>query len=800
MCKKTSIRHYLFIYFLALCFPLLGSAHNAGNIKGRVCEAKDKSPMIGVSIQIKGSIVATASDLDGNFEFRNIQIGTYELVFSMIGYKSQTKQLVVKENQTENIDVELEESSISLGEINILESRPISAASGKEIRAIDMQLKPFRSSQDMLLMVPGLFIAQHQGGGKAEQIFLRGFDCDHGTDVAIFADGLPVNMVTHAHGQGYADLHFLIAETVNEMEVNKGPYLANFGDFYTAGAVSFKTKDILDHNLIKIEAGQFNTKKYTLMFQPDHGGIAQNGYIALQYHRSDGPFTSPENFERMNVFSKYFFQLTPNSKLTFSAGGFTTGWNASGQIPDRAVKTGLIGRFGGIDNLEGGVTNRKNLNVNYKFVSTDEHEFEVNTYYSQYNFKLYSNFTYFLNDTVNGDMIEQNEHRSLQGLNATYKFNTNWMGLKQINKLGAGYRGDQIDIQLWHSPNRIRMNNLTNDVIDEQNLNAWFQQEFIFNSKVRIVWGFRHDYFTFAKDDLAGSSLDTINNGLPHATGISFQSVFSPKFNLIYTPNKDLSLFLNFGQGFHSNDARDAVIGTRVSELSDSWKNQGLTDDQINNRLSKYNFSSSMRNVGTLPKATAGELGIKSLLLNKLHLSLSAWYLYLDKEFVYSGDGGTTELSDPTQRLGIDAEARLSIVSNLWADVDLSYAKATIKNLPDGQNYVPLAPRMTATGGISWVRPQGFSGSIRFRHLSDRPANEDNSVVAIGHTLLNASLQYDYKNFSFFVNAENLLNKDWNEAQFSTETRLRDEKNSITELCYTPGNPRNVQFGISYKF
>lgn len=789
-----------FLFLLLSFLTLSARAHNAGNVCGTVSDAKTGGPLIGINIQIRGSLYGTYTDLNGKFELKNIQIGSYDLVFSSLGYQTLVKRVEIKENKTDTLTIKLEESVIGLNEVTVQGIRPISAASSKEIRAIDRQLKPFRSSQDMLLMVPGLFIAQHQGGGKAEQIFLRGFDCDHGTDVAINVDGMPVNMVTHAHGQGYADLHFLISETVDEMDVNKGPYLANIGDFYTAGAVNFKTKDILENNLIKIEAGEFNTQKYTVMYQPENGGVEQNGYIAMQYHHFDGPFTSPEKFERMNIFGKYFFQLTPNSKLTFSAGGFSTGWNASGQIPERAVKQGIIGRFGGIDNLEGGVTNRKNVNVNYKFLTSNGSEFEVTSYFTQYNFKLYSNFTYFLVDTVNGDMIEQNEHRSMQGINANYKFKTSWLGFRQLNKIGGGYRGDLIDIQLWHSPNRIRMNQYTNDLIDEQNLNAWYQQEFIFSSKFRVVWGLRHDYFTFSKDDKAGSSLDSINNGLPHASGVASQSVFSPKINFIISPVKHFDVFLNFGQGFHSNDARDAVIGARVKELSNTWKNEGLSSDQINTRLSNYNFDPGMQNTGTLPKATGAEIGVKSRWFNRLHLSVSAWYLHLDKEFVYSGDGGMAELSDPTQRLGIDAEARLSILSWLWADVDISSAKATIMNLPKGENFVPLAPTLTASGGISVIREQGFSGSIRFRHLNNRPANEDNSVVALGHTLYNASLAYTYQQFTFAVNAENLLNSDWNEAQFATETRLKGETTSTTDLCYTPGNPRNVQFSISYKF
>lgn len=787
-----------FFLFAVITMPV--HAHNAGNIFGRVSETKGGIPLVGVNVQIKSSLIATTTDLNGNFELKNIQIGNYEVSFSFIGYKTVIQNAVVKENMTDTLFVRLEESLTGLSEVTVQATRPISAASSQEIQTIDMQLKPFRTSQDMLLMIPGLYIAQHQGGGKAEQIFLRGFDCDHGTDVSINVDGMPVNMVTHAHGQGYADLHFLISETVDEMEVNKGPYLANLGDFYTAGAVNFKTKDILENNLLKVEAGQFNTQKYTLMLQPENGGMEQNGYLAVQYHHSDGPFISPENFERMNIFGKYFFQLTPNSKLTFSASGFATAWNASGQVPERAIKEGIISRFGSIDNMEGGVTNRKNANVDYKFLTSDGNEFEVNSFFTQYNFKLYSNFTYFLIDTVNGDMIEQNEHRTMQGLNASYKFATSWLWLKQINKIGGGYRGDQIDVQLWHSPNRIRMNNFTDDVIDEQNINIWFQQEFIFSPTIRMVWGIRHDFFTFSKDDKTGNSLDSTNNRLPHASGFAYKSVFSPKVNFVISPSQNLDIFLNFGQGFHSNDARDVVIGSTIAELSSAWKNEGLTSNEIDSRLNKYNFNPAMLNTSTLPKATAGEIGVKGKLLDRIHFASSLWYLYLQREFVYSGDGGVTELSNSTRRLGFDFEARWEIKPWLWADADISTAKGTINDQPKGQNYIPLAPTLTATGGISVMRDHGFSGAIRFRHLSNRPANEDNSVVAAGHTLFNTSLDYKFKNITFSMNVENILNTEWDEAQFATETRLKGEKAGVTELCYTPGNPRNFQMGISYKF
>lgn len=789
------------LLFCFLIFSELSTyAHSTGSLSGTVKDAQNGDPLIGVNVKIENTLLGTTTDIYGNFELKNIQQGDYNLEFSFVGYQSVILQIKVSENHTETMKVALEPSVIGFNEVTIHGNRQISAASSKEIRTIDMELKPFRSSQDMLLMVPGLFIAQHQGGGKAEQIFLRGFDNDHGTDVSINVDGMPVNMVSHAHGQGYADLHFLISETVEEIEVNKGPYLAEFGDFYTAGAVNFKTKDVLGNNLLKAEVGQFNTQKYTLMLQPEKGGQEHNGYLALQYNHSDGPFEVKSDFGRMNVFAKYFFQLTQNSRFTVSAGGFTSGWNASGQLPERAVNQGIVNRFGALDELEGGVTNRKNLNLNYRFLSASGNVFDVTTYLTKYNFKLYSNFTFFLDDPVKGDMIEQSEHRNMQGVNASYKFPTEWFGHHQINRMGGGYRGDVIDVQLWHSPDRIRQNVFTSDIIDEQNFNVWFQQEYLFNPFIRIIWGLRHDYFTFSKDDQVGASLDEVNNGLPHATGIAFLSVFSPKVNVIVSPIKNLDVFLNFGQGFHSNDARDVVLGARVKQLSDMWGKDGLSSEVIDNRLRTYNFDLDMKNTGTLPKATAGEMGLKTRLIRKLYLSSAAWYLHLEKEFVYSGDGGFAELSNPTQRFGLDFEARYSILRWMWADVDISAARATIKGLPEGQNFVPLAPTLTASGGISIIRENGINASMRFRHLSHRPANEENSVVAPGHTLFNANLAYKYNNFTFAVYGENLLNTAWNEAQFATETRLRGETEPVTDLCYTPGNPRNFQLSISFRF
>lgn len=198
--------------------------------------------------------------------------------------------------------------------------------------------------------MPGVVIAQHAGGGKAEQIFARGFDADHGTDVAISVDGTPVNMVSHAHGQGYADLHFLIPEVVPRVEVRKGPFDARDGDHATAAAVEFRTLDRLPAGVGIARVGSFRTGHVTALV-PIGGSASQpGGYVAAAAHTSDGPCDAPQDYRRYNLFGKWTMPVTRDAELVASASGFGARWDASGQIPERAVAA--IGRFGAIDPTE----------------------------------------------------------------------------------------------------------------------------------------------------------------------------------------------------------------------------------------------------------------------------------------------------------------------------------------------------------------------------------------------------------------------------------------------------------------
>ena len=688
---------------------------------------------------------------------------------------------------------------IELDKILVKGERDYSTASTRSIREFDLHVRPVSTAHDLLQLTPGLVIAQHAGGGKAEQIFLRGFDADHGTDVAISTDGIPVNMVSHGHGQGYADLHFTIPEIVDSIDVFKGPYFARHGNFSTAGSVMYRTKDRIDGNILKFEGGEFNTQKVTGMFQAPTINENRNAYFAGQYYNTDGAVESNQDFQRLNLFGKFITDLNDTSKLSFSASSFSSAWDASGQIPQRAIDSGLITRFGTIDDLEGGQTGRQNINIIYTLTDEDNSQFTIQPYFSRYNFKLFSNFTFFLDDTENADMIEQTDDRTILGFNTEYKYKRSISSLIYNTTVGGGFRADDIAVSLWHSPNRRRLKQNVDSGIIERNLYIWTQEEFVINPKLRFQLGLRCDYFTFNVED----HLDTLSDEtvvLPHASGYAQEVIVNPKINIVYSPIKSSDVFLNFGTGFHSNDARDVVIEQTISDLERTLSRQGLNDSQITDRLEQMNFNREHAGISTLPRAVGAEIGTRHIFWDRFNIGFAGWWLELDEELVFVGDAGETEISGKSQRIGIDIEGRGQILSWLWADADVNLSRGIFVDEPSEANEIPLAPRIISTGGLTAMHPSGLGASLRYRHIGDRPANENNSVTAEGYTIVNLGLSYTFGHTKCFVVVENLFDVAWNEAQFDTESRLKDEEEPVSEIHFTPGNPLNLQAGISFQF
>ena len=627
------------------------------------------------------------------------------------------------------------------------------------ISRLDLNVTPVNSSQEVLRKVPGLFIGQHAGGGKAEQIFLRGFDIDHGTDVSISVDGMPVNMVSHAHGQGYSDLHFVIPETVNKIDFGKGGYYAQEGDFNTAGYVNFKTKDYLKESEIKLSAGQFNTLRTVGLFNLLENTKNQNAYLAMEYIATDGPFESPQNFNRLNLFGKYVMFTPENDKLTLTASHFTSRWDASGQIPQREVDNGNITRFGAIDDTEGGETERTNFNVTFDKYLNENTKLSSNAFYSHYAFELYSNFTFFLDDPINGDQIKQKEDRNIFGANVAIS-HSKFLGDTELTiTSGLGIRHDIVDdVELSRTLNRTTtLENIQLGDINQTNIDAFVNAEFEFG-KLKIAPALRLDYFKFLYNDALQTNYETLSET---------KTIVSPKLNFFYNAKDNLQLYLKSGLGFHSNDTR-VVVANGGEDI--------------------------------LPRSYGADLGMIWKPAPKLILNTALWYLFLEQEFVYVGDAGIVEPSGKTRRYGVDLGLRYQFNDWLFLDTDATLTNARSIDEPDGQNYIPLAPDFTLTGGLSVDNLNNFSGGLRFRYLDDRAANEDNSIVAEGYMVTDFNVNYKLNNITLGLAVENLFDVDWNETQFATESRLQNEAQSVEEIHFTPGTPLFVKGTISYKF
>lgn len=713
----------------------------------------NQQPLENVYVYNHTSKVHAHTAMDGRFSLEHTHAGD-SITATLLGFKTAATT-VTPEAFQEGLSIVMESKLLSLDELVI--TKDIDPM--HHISQIDIETSPVNSSQEILRKVPGLFIGQHAGGGKAEQIFLRGFDIDHGTDINLSVDGMPINMVSHAHGQGYSDLHFMIPETLETIDFGKGPYYAERGDFATAGYVAFSTKDDLEQSSINLTYGQFNTVRTLGMFKLTSQESRDQAYMAIEYLATDGPFHSPQNFKRLNALGKYTANLRGGNNISLALSHFTSRWDASGQIPQRAVDQGIIDRFGAIDDTEGGTTSRSNVNVQYKGILDQDTKLNANVFYSRYTFELYSNFTFFLEDPINGDQIKQAETRDILGFNAQVHHNAQWGNMDLKLNGGAGLRHDiSSQNELTHTKNRKDvLEHMQLGDINQTQLYAFANAELSLG-KLKLVPALRLDYFNFMFVDALADT---------YATLAETKTILSPKFNVFYTANERLQWFVKSGVGFHSNDAR-VVVQQEGKEI--------------------------------LPKAYGVDVGTIWKPWSKMVVHSALWYLYLQQEFVYVGDAGIVEPSGKTQRYGLDLGLRYQLNNWLYLNSDATFTHARSLDAPNNADHIPLAPRTTLTAGLSMTNFKQFSGGINLRYLKDRPANEDNSIVAEGYVVTDASLSYTFGKIQVGLIIENLFDVDWNETQFATESRLFDETTPVEEIHFTPGTPFFAKGTVSYRF
>lgn len=755
---------YKRLFMLLLVSLFISSKTNAQVItKGKVIDAISHQPLEGITILLLPEKISGVTDQLGNFSLRQQNNTSTVIRISSIGYQAKTVSLAALKEA--DYSISLDPQPVELSTVTV------SAHAGDQYKIIsktDIAMRGVNNSQEVLRIIPGIVIGQHQGGGKAEQIFLRGFDADHGTDFRLDVDGLPINMVSHAHGQGFADSHFIIPETIENVDFKKGPYTASKGDFATTGFVDFNTKNTLAANQVKLEAGQFNTYRALGMFNL-LGAKArekqQSWYVASEYRYSDAYFDNPQHFKRFNLFTKYTGQLTKRSRLTASATTFWSKWNASGQIPDRAVEKGLVGFYGAIDPFEGGITYRTNANLQLLTSLPNGDYIKNQLYYSNTHFDLHTNFTFFLVDTVNGDEIRQQEARNLIGYNGSYN-HTGYIGNTKLNtEAGLQVRYDITkNSELSHTVDRFTLlNRIKLGDIGELSLSPYISETLKFNEHFSVNAGLRFDqYYHQYNNKLAGDTT-LAGIGLYKANA----NTVSPKLNFYYHADNTLQFYLTTGKGFHSNDTRAVAV--------------------------QHGYQ-------ILPAAYSADLGTVFKPAKNIIINAALWYIYLQQEFVYSGDGGDVQFNGKTRRMGFDFSGRYEPVKALYFDLDVNYAHGRAVGELKGQDYIPLAPVWTSSAGITYAAKKGFNGSFRYRFVGDRSANEDYSLTAKGYFITDAVLNYTKEKYDIGLVVNNVFNTKWKETQFDTVTRLKGESQPVDEVCFTPGTPFAAKLSFTIRF
>ncbi|MFM1857657.1 MAG: hypothetical protein RLZ05_717 [Bacteroidota bacterium] len=712
-------------------------------------------PVSDVVVQTVDGSYFAISDENGFVQLKQNLPSSISFLIIRIGYESKQirfSDLVFDKGVS---IVYLEPKISSLSEVVVRSSSRVGIF--KTVSDLDIHIRPINNSQEVLRIVPGLFIGQHAGGGKSEQLFLRGFDLDHGTDINISVDGLPVNMVSHAHGQGYADLHWVIPEMIDKVNFNKGPYFADKGNLATAGYVDFRLKNHLEYNFLKLEGGQFNTVRAItgINLLKEKGVVKKRSLVfAGEFSKTRGYFESAQNFGRYNAMLKYHGAISSASTLSAFVSAFNSKWNASGQIPDRVVENGTIGFFGAIDDTEGGNTSRYNASVDLLTNLENGGKIRNQIYFTKNKFALYSNFTFFKVDPINGDQIRQAENRNLFGYSGSYQNDYRLGNIKMQTNAGVQLRYDVVDnLELSRTKERIFTTaSLMLGDVNEMNIAAHYSTKWEPSQKIDFTLGIRADYFSNKYVDRIASN-----------TLVSSTKLLSPKATLNYNASDRVQLYWYGGKGFHSNDTRVAVQQNGKKVVPPGW---------------------------------GSDLGGIFKLTKKLVLQSAFWFLYLDQEFIYVGDEGVVEAGGKSRRIGFDASLRYELAKNLFADIDFNLSNPRLIEEPANANYAPLAPRITSVGGIMYRKQLGWNGSLRYRYMGDRPANEDNSVIAKGYFVVDASANYTTKKWEVGLAIQNLLNTKWKETQFDTESRLQNELQPVSEIHFTPGSPFFARISI----
>jgi outer membrane receptor protein involved in Fe transport len=733
----------------------------------------------GVSVELRTSAGSqtTATDGQGRYRF-DVAPGRYHLEFALLNFATARREIDVrpafsrvdiilhfalsaevtvtgKSTFTNLADAENPAQNL----VGIAQS-----ASQGAITARQLDARPIMRNGEVLETVPGVVISQHSGEGKANQYYLRGFNLDHGTDFATTVAGMPVNLPTHAHGHGYSDLNFMIPELVSGVQFSKGPYFADQGDFATAGAANISYANKLDRPIVRVGGGG---EGFGRALAAASSAVGKGHLLAaFEVDHNDGPWVNPDAFKKVNGLVRYSVGDAVNG-LSLTGMGYRGSWNSTDQVPRRAIDEGLIGRFGTIDPSDGGSSYRYSGSLKWQRTRGNAST-KVIAYGIGYDLNLFSDFTYFLDDPVRGDQVQQADHRFIGGGKVTYRRIDRVAGHQAQNTIGIQLRNDDITkVGLYHTQQRRRLDVVRQDAVVQTSAGAYAQNEIAWTPWLRTLAGVRVDGYRFKVDA-----------GDPRNSGTTTESLASPKGGVVAGPWHGTEFYANVGTGFHSNDARGAAISVHPSS--------GQRADRVT----------------PLVRAKGAELGARTVAIRHLQSSVAVWSLNLDSELVFVGDAGTTEAGRPSHRYGVEWANYYSLRPWLIFDGDVSWSRSHFTDFDLAGDHIPGSVETVVSGGATVDSVRNIFGSIRLRYFGPRPLTEDNAIRSKATKLVNLEAGYRLSpRARFSLDLFNVFNASDSDVDYYYTSRLRGEPaGGIEDVHLHPTLPRTARIGLSFTF
>lgn len=688
------------------------------------------------------------------------------LVFSYSKAEDASEE---QEETAENEQQEIYEVVLVLGERKNLIGVAQSASQGVVSRE-EIQQRPTLRTGEILEFVPGMVVTQHSGTGKANQYFLRGFNLDHGTDFATSIDGMPINVRTHGHGQGYTDLNFIIEKSVDSISYKKGAYYADVGDFSGAGAAEIKTINQVDHGVAELTIGESAYYDFTLLDGFDN--TVGSWIYAVNINTRDGPWTDiDEDLNKNSVLLKNTRQIG-DGKLSVTAMLYDNSWNSADQIPQRAVQAGVIDELGSIDTSVGGESNRYSLSLNW-----EDDNYQATLYAIEYDLNLWSNFTYFLDDEDDGDQFQQVDNRSVYGGRVTRVFMSDNHSVPTIkNRVGIEARYDDIgEVGLHRSINRIRNGTVRSDKVEELSVAGFFENNISWTENLKTIVGFRYDHYSFDVTSLVNTN--TYGVDVTQNSGTTDDGIFSSKVSVVYAFSNGWESYWSLGQGFHSNDARGATI--KVDPVS------GQPVEQVDPLVRSYGY----------------ELGVRGFWNEQLNTSIALWNLELDSELLFVGDAGNTEPAGASKRKGLEITAYYRITNDWALDLEYAYTDAELVNTSEGR-LVPGAVKEVIQAGVNANFTNGWFGSARLRYFGKRPLDEKGSVFSNSTSVTNLRLGCRFDNWVITADILNALDSNDHDIDYFYASRLSNEPTGaeVEDIHYHVLEPRTIRVSATYNF